>query len=193
MMKVLFITILYAISFKIALYGGIIIGTINDIAIDFVDSPVVICSGNENLYYPSRVIDAEKIKRNYVIYNLHIAYLDSCSNPQIKTIQVPIPTDLHFVQCAVGSEYEYYFEGDERFVIVIVPATASDTLSSYFYSDLFQNTRKGQETKLLKGNYQKGRVRPNYYVGALQTGAYTLSYFNFNKKQNNQYKKILGR
>ena len=157
-------------------------------------SPLQIsCNPRYNDYYPSRLIDIEGNEGKYVVYNLHIAYLDSTSFPRIKTVQAKIPKEFKIENCHVSSDcFEFYFLTNKKEIIVSIPAVKNDTLSSYQHSlRLTPLNYSLPEIPCIMANERYKPFIDGRYIGVRQCRAYTLYYYNLRRKQQEQYKECL--
>ena len=91
---------------------------------EYKNAPLKICyNSRHNDYYPSRIFDIDHREGKYIVYNLYVVYLDSCSIPKLKTVKVKIPKEFKGIRCHVDSrELVYVFFAKNREIDVSVPA-----------------------------------------------------------------------
>jgi hypothetical protein len=193
MKKYIICIILYLISIKSAFGGDFIVGNLTNNLTEGKSPLEIFCEPRFNDYYPSRLIDIERSERNYVVYNLHIVYLDFSSIPQIKTVQAIIPKEFTIENCHVGSDqFEFYFLTKRKEIIVSIPSVKNDTLCDYEHS--LRLTPLNYSLPEIPGIMTYERYKPfidNRYIGIRQCGAYTLYYYNLKRKQKELYEKCL--
>jgi len=193
MKKYIICIIFYLISIESALGGDfVIVNLANNLSKE--KSPLEIFRNPRyNDYYPSRLIDIERSERNYVVYNLHIAYLDSSFIPQIKTVQAIIPKEFTIDNCHVSSDhFEFYFLTKRKEIIVSIPSVKKDTLCDYKHS--LRLPPLNYSLPEIPGIMAYERYKPfidNRYIGIRQCGAYTLYYYNLQHKQKELYEVCL--
>ena len=183
MKRMSLLLVLYIMSFQIVNAGDFIIGTIEKRA-NVSDTPLTICYYEKYRdYYPSRIFDIDHEEDRYIVYNLHVVYIDSCSTPRLKSVQVIIPKEFKGVCCSVDSkELVYSFVSGKREILVSIPAIEKDTLTKYAYNVLY--TYPFNEPKLytlVHSLSRENELRENRYVGVIQNTSYTLYYYNFNR------------
>lgn len=193
MKKYIICIILYLISIKSAFGGDFIVGNLTNNLTKGKSPLEIFCEPRFNDYYPSRLIDIERSERNYVVYNLHIVYLDFSSIPQIKTVQAIIPKEFTIENCHVGSDqFEFYFLTKRKEIIVSIPSVKNDTLCDYEHS--LRLTPLNYSLPEIPDIMTYERYKPfidNRYIGIRQCGAYTLYYYNLKRKQKELYEKCL--
>lgn len=180
-------------SIMSALGGDFIIGNLTNNLAKKQYPLQISCHPMHNDYYPSRLIDIERNEGKYVVYNLHIAYLDSTSFPHIKTVQAKIPKEFKIDNCHVSSNcFEFYFLTNKKEIIVSIPAVKNDTLSSYQHS--LRLTPSNYSLPEIPDIMMYERYKPfidGRYIGLRQCRAYTLYYYNLRRKQQEQYEECL--
>ena len=193
MKKGLIILWLYLLSFRVAYAGDFIIGTIASWAPESKDIPLEICyNAKYNDYYPSRIFEIDHREKKYIVYNLHVVYLDSCSNPKIKTVKVKIPKEFKGVCCHVSSkELVYSFHSKGRGIMVSVPAIESDTLSKYTCSVLYSHPLNELSYRLRYMSPHDMELKEKRYMGIVQSSSYTLYYYNFSRRQTEMFEGFL--
>ena len=194
MKKIFFLFWLCLSSFPVLYAGDFIIAPIANSPSESKLKPLTICYyAKFNDYYPSRIFDIDHKEGKYVIYNLHVVYLDSCSTPKLKTVQVKIPKEFKGICCHVDSkELVYSFQSKGREIIVSVPAIEKDTLTNYACNVLYSYPLK--EPRLYRLAYtlsRKREIRENRYMGVRQSSSYTLYYYNFSRKQKEELEETL--
>ena len=194
MKKIIFLFWLCLLSFPVVYAGDFIIGTIANRPPESELKPLTICYNDKfNDYYPSRIFDIDHKEGKYIVYNLHVVYLDSCSTPRLKTIQVKIPKEFKGLCCHVDSkELVYSFLSKGREIIVSVPAIEKDTLTNYACNVLYSYPMKEPKLyRLVNSLSRKREIRENRYMGVRQNSSYTLYYYNFSRKQKEELEETL--
>jgi hypothetical protein len=195
MKKGLIILWLYLLSFQVAYAGDFIIGTVANKSSEIKLNPLKICyNAKFNDYYPSRIFEIDHSEGKYIVYNLHVVYLDSCSIPRLKTIQAKIPKEFKGVCCHVDSkELVYYFLSKGREIIVSVPANEKDTLTQYACNLLYSYPLKEPRLYRLVNSLRERKIREKRYIGVRQSTSYTLYYYNFTRRQKDDFEDTLIR
>lgn len=144
-----------------------------------------------NVYYPSPIFDIDRYEYEFIVYNLHSVYLDSCSFPRLKTFQVRIPKEFKGVRCRVGSsELTYSFQTKKCEILVYIPAVEKGTLNNYecslLYSFSQDQSNLYESIKMLPISY---KIKENRYIGVKQTHSYAIYYYNFNKKLKKKFER----
>ena len=194
MKKIFFLFWLCLLSFPMVYAGDFIIAPIANSISESKLKPLTICYyAKFNDYYPSRIFDIDHKEEKYIVYNLHVIFLDSCSTPRLKTVQVKIPKEFKGICCHVDSkELVYSFLSKGREIIVSVPAIEKDTLTNYACNVLYSYPLK--EPRLFRLAYtlsRKREIRENRYMGVSQSSSYTLYYYNFSRKQKEELEETL--
>ena len=195
MRQAFFIFWLCILSFQKVYAGDFIIGIIANTPPESKSTPLKICyNAKFNDYYPSRIFEIDHSEGRFIVYNLHVVYLDSCSIPKLKTIQTKIPKEFKGVCCHVDSkELVYSFLSKEREILVSVPAIEKDTLTKYAYNTLYAYPSEDPKLYRLVNNGgipRKKEIREKRYIGVRQTPAYTLYYYNFSRKQKDEFEDV---
>lgn len=146
-----------------------------------------------NVYYPSPIFDIDRYEDEFIVYNLHSVYLDSCSTPRLKTFQVKIPKEFKGTRCRVGSsELTYSFQTKKCEILVYIPAVEKGTLNNYECSLLYSYSPNQpnlyESIKMLPLMY---KIKENRYIGVKQTHSYSIYYYNFSKKQRKKFERTL--
>lgn len=178
------------LTFQMVYAGDFIIGTIaNKPPESKFDSLKICYNAKFNDYYPSRIFEIDHNEGSYIVYNLHVVYLDSCSIPRLKTIQAKIPKEFKGLCCHVDSkELVYSFLSKGREIIVAIPATEKDTLSQYACNILYSYPLKEPKLYRLVNSLSREReIREKRYIGVRQSPSYTLYYYNFTRRQKNEF------
>lgn len=182
--------------FQMVYAGDFVIGTVANKSLGNESDPLKICyNAKFNDYYPSRIFEIDHKEGRYIVYNLHVVYLDSCSIPKLKTIQAKIPQEFKGVCCHVDSkELVYSFLSKGREIIVSVPAIEKDTLTQYACNLLYSYPLKEPKLYRLVNTLSREReIREKCYMGVWQSTSYTLYYYNFTRRQKDEFEDTLIR
>ena len=193
MKKILYILWLCLLSSQVAFAGDFVIGRLKKELPEYKNAPLKICYNSKHSdYYPSRIFDIDHREGKYIVYNLHVVYLDSCSTPKLKTVKVKIPKEFKGIRCHVDSkELVYVFFAKNREIDVSVPAIEKDTLGKYAYSNLYKYPL--ENPIIYKLIYMREKEsKDNRYFGIRQSASYTLFYYNFTLRQRNRYEDVLN-
>lgn len=194
MKKIFFLFWLCLLSFPMVYAGDFIIAPIANSIPESQLKPLTISyDAKFNDYYPSRIFDIDHKEEKYIVYNLHVVFLDSCSTPRLKTVQVKIPKEFKGICCHVDSkELVYSFLSKGREIIVSVPAIEKDTLTNYACNVLYSYPMKEPKLYRLVNSLSREReIRENRYMGVRQNSSYTLYYYNFSRKQKEELEETL--
>lgn len=181
------------LSFQVVYAGDFVIGRLKKELPEFKNAPLEICYNSKHSdYYPSRIFDIDHREGKYIVYNLHVVYLDSCSTPKLKTVKVKIPKEFKGIHCRVDSKkLVYVFVSKKREIDVFVPTIGKDTLNKYSFSFYYPEISDNR-------NFFKNVSIPlcekaefDRYIGAWQTSSYRLFYYNFNRRQKERYEDAL--
>ena len=190
MRRLVFILGFCILALHMVYAGDFIIGTVANKSSESRLNPLKICyNAKFNDYYPSRIFEIDHNEGNYIVYNLHVVYLDSCLIPKLKTIHAKIPKEFKGYCCHVDSkELVYSFLSKEREIIVSVPTIEKDTLTKYACSMLYSYSLKEPKLYRLVNTLSREReIRENRYIGVRQNSSYTRYYYNFTRKQKEEF------
>lgn len=190
MRKLVCILALHILALHMIYAGDFIIGTVANKSPESKSNPLKICyNAKFNDYYPSRIFEIDHNEGKYIVYNLHVVYLDSCSIPTLKTVKAKVPKDFKPFCCHVDSkELVYSFLSKGREIIVSVPAIEKDTLTKYACSMLYSYPLTEPKLYRLVNSLSREReFRENRYIGVRQSTSYTLYYYNFTRRQKEEF------